>query len=106
MAKISETYPSAHAQLDARDLINLYDPANRLLTETVQTGNETVTTTYAYDNAHNRTAKTVTHDDGADVTVPGTSRIKITGILKKEEPPISPMNTDAERQGAEGRGRR
>ena len=35
----------------------------------MQTGGETVTTTYAYDNAHNRTAKTVTHDAGADVTV-------------------------------------
>ncbi|MDA3873736.1 MAG: polymorphic toxin-type HINT domain-containing protein, partial [Kiritimatiellae bacterium] len=68
LANINETYPSQNARLDARNLVNQYDPANRLITETVQTGNETVTTTYMYDNAHNRTGKTVELDDGNNVT--------------------------------------
>lgn len=64
LAKIEETYPGG--ELDDRTIRNLHDGADRLLTETIATGQETVTTTYGYNNAHNRTSKTITRIDGGN----------------------------------------
>ncbi|WP_367871237.1 RHS repeat-associated core domain-containing protein [Luteolibacter sp. Populi] len=57
--KISELY--GHASVRDRIVTNAYDRAYRLDTETIQeNGGSTVTTDYAYDDANNRTHKTVT----------------------------------------------
>ncbi|MEM1158968.1 MAG: TIGR02594 family protein [Verrucomicrobiota bacterium] len=53
--------------LSDRTVTNTYDDINRLLSEAIATtGAGTVTTSYTYDDAHNRTQKSV--DDGSTVT--------------------------------------
>jgi RHS repeat-associated protein len=55
--KVVELY-SAGA-LQNRAIINSYDAINRLRTEAVATGSTVVTTTYDYDNAHNRSSRVI-----------------------------------------------
>jgi|GEM_PF-1588796 len=64
--KVDETYSSG--ALSNRVILNTYDAINRLTTEAISTGASIVSTTYAYDNAHNRTGKIV-----AGGTAPGTT---------------------------------
>jgi|GEM_PF-2833742 len=70
LARLEETYPGG--QLHARVVENTYDLANRLAAETIRTHDgpglgaplaSTVTTTYGYDDAHNRVSKTVVLDE-------------------------------------------
>lgn len=57
--KIVEKY--GHANVKDRTVVNVYDHAYRLDTETIaETGGMTVVTNYDYDDANNRTQKTVT----------------------------------------------
>jgi RHS repeat-associated protein len=66
--KIQEDYPAGG--LPARTITNVYDKSNRLLTETVVSGANTVVSTYTYDKANNRSARrrtlngTLEADDG------------------------------------------
>lgn len=65
LAKLFETYPSGDAKLNDRTVTNTYDDANRLDTETIVTIEGlgqivSIQTDYDYDDAHNRTSKTVT----------------------------------------------
>ncbi len=55
--RVVETYNAG--ALSGRTIINGYDAINRLLTEAITTGASTVTTTYTYDDAHNRTGRTI-----------------------------------------------
>jgi RHS repeat-associated protein len=62
LARMVETYPGG--ELEARTITNTYDGANRLLTEAIAQTAGTIITTYGYDDAHNRTSKTVS-DNGS-----------------------------------------
>jgi RHS repeat-associated protein len=68
---IDEEYPQNG--LDNRTVLNSYDPVDRLISETITTASGAITTTYTFDNAHNRTQK-ATGSPG----VPPTSEINYT----------------------------
>lgn len=59
LTRIDESYPSSDSNLVARTIVNVYDNIDRLANEVISTSTETVTTTYGYDDAHNRIRKEV-----------------------------------------------
>lgn len=72
LLQIAEFY--GRADVKARNVINTYDRAHRLATETtVEVGGSTVATAYEYDKANNRTGKTVTggSNPGTETSVYG-----------------------------------
>jgi RHS repeat-associated protein len=71
--KVVEDYGSGG--LTDRIVLNTYDAINRLLVEAATTGATTVTTTYVYDNAHNRSSKVVTGGAGAGTTTYGYNNL-------------------------------
>ncbi|MEM7792809.1 MAG: RHS repeat-associated core domain-containing protein, partial [Verrucomicrobiota bacterium] len=68
VARIEESYPSTDSPLNDRTVVNTYDQINRLTDEAITTGAVTVSTVYGYDDAHNRTSKVLTRDDGTAVS--------------------------------------
>jgi RHS repeat-associated protein len=72
--KVVEQY--GHASVNDRTVTNTYDRTYRLDVETIaETGGSTSVTEYAYDDANNRTGKTVTENGGTPTDwtfVPGT----------------------------------
>ncbi len=66
LKRIEETYPSAAAKIDDRTVTNTYDASNRLEVESITQGSDTITTTYAYDDANNRVLREVTTNETVD----------------------------------------
>jgi len=62
---VGETYPTSSSN---RTVTNTYDAINRLLVEAVTGNVPNVTTTYAYDNANNRTSKVLTGTGASSTT--------------------------------------
>ncbi len=83
LTRIDETYSSTDAPLTDRTIINTYDGVNRLTEEAISTVAETISTTYTYDDAHNRTRKKVTQDDGTTVVTVEDSSFLYTNSLNQ-----------------------
>ncbi|WP_354586696.1 RHS repeat-associated core domain-containing protein [Puniceicoccus vermicola] len=80
LTRLSETYPGG--SINARIVINTYDDANRLTSETIEKHDgqsladpllNTVVTDYTYDQAHNRESRMIDADDNGDYTGAGDS---------------------------------
>ena len=76
VAKVVETYNTG--ALNNRTVTNGYDLINRLTSESVVDTSGTVTTSYVFDNAHNRKSKTVTGGPN-----PGTTRYSCPNKLNQ-----------------------